>query len=49
MAPAASAGASFSIVTKNGTFHGTMQPATPTGSRRTRHDPSMPGRVSSNA
>ena len=33
--PESSAGASFDIVTNCGTFHGTMAPTTPTGSRRT--------------
>jgi hypothetical protein len=33
--PAINAGASFDIVTNCGTFHGTIAPTTPTGSRRT--------------
>src|SRR5262249_58907890 len=48
VAPAAIAGASFRIVTKNGTFQGTIQPATPTGSRRTSAGPSTPRRTPSN-
>ncbi len=47
--PEASAGASFSMVTNSGTFHGTMAPTTPTGSRRTSVGPSTPWRRSSNA
>ena len=46
--PESSAGASFDIVTNCGTFHGTMAPTTPTGSRRTMISPPMePGRFSS--
>ena len=47
--PDASAGASFSIVTNSGTFHGTIAAATPTGSLRTMAGPMSPGRSSSNA
>ena len=46
--PDASAGPIFNMIVKSGTFHGTMQPATPTGSRRTSTGPSAPSRKSSN-
>ena len=46
--PDARAGPSFSDVTNSGTFHGTIAPTTPTGSRRTSVGPRMPGRRSSN-
>src|SRR5438067_9776390 len=46
--PVTSAGPSFDIVVNWGTFHGTIAPTTPTGSRRTTtSDPRDPGRVSS--
>jgi len=48
VAPAASAGPSFSIAVNCGTFHGTMAATTPTGSRRTSAAPIMPERTSSN-
>ena len=47
--PDASAGPSFSMVMNSGTFHGTIAPTTPTGSRRTSAGPSTPWRHSSNA
>ena len=37
------------MVTNSGTFHGTIAPTTPTGSRRTSVGPRMPGRRSSKA
>src|SRR5215216_13644 len=46
--PAINAGASFDIVTNCGTFHGTIAPTTPTGSRRTTTSlPRTPWRRSS--
>src|SRR5207248_5710213 len=46
--PVTRAGASFDIVVNCGTFHGTIAPTTPTGSRRTMTGaPSEPSRVSS--
>jgi hypothetical protein len=47
--PASSAGTSFATVTKCGTFHGVIIPATPAGSRRTITGvPNEPVRRSSN-
>jgi hypothetical protein len=47
VAPAASAGASFSMVTKSGTFHGTMATDDADPARGApAHGPSMPGRTS---
>ncbi len=47
--PAASAGASFNMMVKRGTFHGTIAAATPTGSCRTSAEPMKDGRLSSKA
>ena len=47
VAPAASAGPSFSMIVKSGTFQGTMAAATPTGSWRTSDGPMRPVRTSS--
>ena len=47
--PDASVGASLSMVTNSGTFHGMMPAATPTGSLRTSTGPSMPWRICSNS
>ena len=46
--PVMSAGASFSMVTLCGTFHGTTAATTPTGSRVTSADPVLDRRTDRN-